>query len=565
MRFIFLPLFLLSPVFGGMLESLLMELMATSGGDAVAEGKDENVKALDSTEAFNSFVGSKDTVSAIFFTAPWCIPCRPLLEIWAQSAAMIKNQTQELPIQFGVIEISKFPEVAESNHIFQLPTLKLYVDGEIFSYSPERVQQPFSAGAVTSWVNKHTNRKNLVDTKELLEAFLKANPVTVVSILDSSDKSAIFREAIMHSSHHFEDVQFLEIPDSLAAGLAGICNRAVIENFPAIVMVYDHDDKYAVFDAKSSDLIPAIDRFVRGRRLNTVNAFVPPQIDRIMDSGLPLLILVSPSRVVDEESKVILTRVAQRYLGQLVAVTVGGSSMPWDEKMTEILDAKSLDFPDVRILELPDENTHDHDSQSQGRAAIKKGRKYKRINPDRPFTEPDLVVFIEAYLRKELKPHIKSEPLPEDPNDSYTPGSVLINAVGLNFEKFVTQDINRDILVVYHADFCGHCRRLSPTIRELGVKLAGNSKVFKIVRIEATKNDIPDVEVAGYPLILLYKNTDKVTPLNLRPHVEYQGDRSIESLVQFIKQSAVNKINENAVITPNAGKVVSDSMFFEEL
>lgn len=56
-----------------------------------------------------------------------------------------------------------------------------------------------------------------------------------------------------------------------------------------------------------------------------------------------------------------------------------------------------------------------------------------------------------------------------------------------------------------------------------------------VAKCDATLNDVPD-EVRGFPTIKMYPAGKKDAP------VEYSGDRSLESLVQFIKEEGTHGI-----------------------
>lgn len=56
-----------------------------------------------------------------------------------------------------------------------------------------------------------------------------------------------------------------------------------------------------------------------------------------------------------------------------------------------------------------------------------------------------------------------------------------------------------------------------------------------IAKIEATLNDVPD-EIKGFPTIKMYPAGKKDAP------VEYNGDRSIESLIEFIKTAGTHQL-----------------------
>jgi protein disulfide-isomerase A1 len=189
--------------------------------------------------------------------------------------------------------------------------------------------------------------------------------------------------------------------------------------------------------------------------------------------------------------------------------------------------------------------------------------KFKPSEGDIDVTEKALVQFIDSVLSGTLKAYVRSEPEPEDPRESFTPGSVLVNAVATNFDKLVVEDIKRDILVVYHAPWCGFCRKLMPTLRELGTKLAHAGKGLKVVKIDATRNEVPQVSIAGYPTIMLYTATDAVKPINERKAVQYNGDRSIDDIISFLHSNAVNSFPDQAPLGTTSDQELHYA--FEEL
>ena len=89
---------------------------------------------------------------------------------------------------------------------------------------------------------------------------------------------------------------------------------------------------------------------------------------------------------------------------------------------------------------------------------------------------------------------------------------------------------------------CGHCKNLAPKYEQLAASYAGHSDKIVIAKCDATANDVPD-DVRGFPTIKLYPAGKKNAP------VEYSGDRSIESLVQFIKEKGTYGI-EVPIVEP---------------
>ena len=529
----------------GFLEELFAQI-ASQGEevDLILQGKDSNVKVLDSLGSFESFVSKPETVSAVFFTASWCGPCSMLLQIWSEAAKEVAGaKPGELPIEFSVVDIARNRDIAEKAQISQFPTIKMFLDQEVFSYSSPGNQQ-VSKTTVVNWINGHTNRRNKILNVDDLNKFLSANNLVILGFFESTKHGQQIDEFV-HSSRHFEDVVFAEVDVSLANELAKITGKPAISTFPEIVFVYDHDDKYAVFsDSKSKFEKSHIDKFVRGRRLLSVNVFQPGTIDYILDAGLPMLLMISPNGI-SEDARNMLKQVADSYLGKVVAVTLG-TSLPWETKLAELLGVQDIRFPVVRILTMPEADAHVHDISAQSRAVIQHGLKYKPDEDLEALDAKSISSFVDKYLSGTAKTYLKSEAEPENIRDAYVGGSILINAVGSNFEKFVVDDIKRDILVIYYAAYCGHCTRLAPTIRELGTKLRHLGKTMKIVRIDAHMNEIRNVLVQGYPTIRLYKPSETRVELNQRDQVEYHGDRTLEDFIRFLHENAKHPFDENA-------------------
>lgn len=71
---------------------------------------------------------------------------------------------------------------------------------------------------------------------------------------------------------------------------------------------------------------------------------------------------------------------------------------------------------------------------------------------------------------------------------------------------------------------------LAPKYEELAALYADVADKVVVAKIDATANDVPD-SITGFPTIKLYRADKKDEP------VEYNGDRTVEDLITFIKEN----------------------------
>lgn len=122
------------------------------------------------------------------------------------------------------------------------------------------------------------------------------------------------------------------------------------------------------------------------------------------------------------------------------------------------------------------------------------------------FQRPESVTkFVEDFLSGALTPHIKSQPVPEPSNEA------AVTAVGTTFDEIVN-DKNKDVLIMFHAPWCGHCKNLMPKFKEAAEKLRSEPGV-RFVLYDATANEIPDPYVVrGYPTLYFVPKNSKNAP-----------------------------------------------------
>jgi len=145
-----------------------------------------------------------------------------------------------------------------------------------------------------------------------------------------------------------------------------------------------------------------------------------------------------------------------------------------------------------------------------------------------PLAVADLTVenigqFADDVLSGAIKPHMKSQPVPENNNDPVTV------VVGTEWERIV-KDPTKDVFVKYYAPWCGHCKSLAPHWEDLGKHFADNENIV-IAKFDATENEADGVDVQGFPTLIFYPRDNKAG-------VNYDGDRELEGLRKWVEDNA---------------------------
>jgi len=86
-------------------------------------------------------------------------------------------------------------------------------------------------------------------------------------------------------------------------------------------------------------------------------------------------------------------------------------------------------------------------------------------------------------------------------------------------------------LVMYYADWCGHCQRTKPEFAKLGSTKTIGGKSVKVLAVNADENPelVNGKEIRGYPTIHLYDSLGKLVQ-------EYSGQRTVQAFEQFLNQ-----------------------------
>ena len=104
--------------------------------------------------------------------------------------------------------------------------------------------------------------------------------------------------------------------------------------------------------------------------------------------------------------------------------------------------------------------------------------------------------------------------------------AVILFTKNSNREYFNGADVK---LVMYYADWCGHCKTTKPEFKKLGKSQKVNGKTVAIEMVNADSNpqDVEKAGVEGFPTIhIVHKNGRRT---------EFQGNRTASNFKKFMK------------------------------
>ena len=145
------------------------------------------------------------------------------------------------------------------------------------------------------------------------------------------------------------------------------------------------------------------------------------------------------------------------------------------------------------------------------------------------FNENKMNQFIEDYVKGKFKASIKSEEIPKEQKE-------VFKVVGNTFMKDVIEN-DKDVFVKFYSPHCGHCKKLEPTYIELGKRFEKLKDYVRIAEFNMLANTLEYENINGYPTLLFYPKGKKN-----QKGIQYNGDRSLNDMTNFIVRNAGNSI-----------------------
>ncbi|VDB85407.1 unnamed protein product [Peniophora sp. CBMAI 1063] len=427
------------------------------------------------------------------FFAPWCGHCKALAPHYEEAATELKKKN----IKLAKVDCVDQAELCQAHGVQGYPTLKVFRNGTPTDYSGPR-----KADGIISYMVKQSLPAVTQVNADSLDEFKSADKIVAVAFLPTAT-DAPAPEFSRAAEKHREDYLFGLSVDPEAAEAAGVTP-------PAIVLYRAFDDAettypYPAASASSEDLsewiaglsIPLMDE------VNADNYMVYAQ------SGKPLAYLfIDPTAEGKDELVSSIREIAGEHRGAVNFVYIDAVKFGDHAKALNLAEPK---WPAFVIQD------------------IEKQLKYPLSQAD-DFSADSVKAHAQKFAKGELSPELKSQPVPTEQDEP------VYTVVSKSFEDVVYDD-EKDVFMEFYAAWCGHCKRLAPIWQQLAEKFEDAPSLI-VGKMDAPENDLPPsvpFRVSGFPTL-------KFKPAGGRAWVDYEGDRSLESLIAFVEEHAVKPL-----------------------
>ncbi|KAJ1951063.1 protein disulfide-isomerase precursor [Linderina macrospora] len=462
--------------------------LAAASEDAAAADSDVHVLT---TDTFKEWTAAQK-LALVEFYAPWCGHCKALAPEYETAATTLKKED----IGLAKVDCTEEQALCEELEIAGFPTLKVFKDGDNAAYNGTR-----QADGIVSYMRKQLLPPLSDLTADNFDEFSKSDRVVVIGYVDDKESSE-FSELDTLAKELRDEFVFGVVTDAKLAKKHGV-------SAPGVVVYKKFDDGKDVFDGKITT--DSLREFVKGSSIPLLDDISAETYQMYAQAGLPLGFIFYDS----EEMKADLTdkfySLAKNYKGKISFVLIDATKYA---SQADFLNLKQ-EWPAFAI---------------QNQASLAKFP----FPQDQELDKKDLKAFVDKVVDGTAEPSYKSESIPET-ND----GNVFV-LVSKQFNE-IAFDETKDVLVEFYAPWCGHCKRLAPIYEKLG-KVLKENKNLVIAKMDATANDVPSghegLQVQGFPTIKLISGKDNTV-------TEYNGNRSLESFIEFLEENAANKITYN--------------------
>ena len=423
----------------------------------------------------------------VMFYAPWCGHCKKFKPELEKAAAVLRKEN----LIVAKVDATAEKKLAEKYKVRGYPTVKFCKKGQATDYTAGRKEQD-----VINWVRKKSGPPTKpLKTADDVEKFQSDNEVCAIYFGNDAEEIKVFEGVALK----IEDYPFGVVEDEEVAKKFNAKPKSVVI--------------FKKFDEKRNDLETVKEKelndFLEKYSQKRVGTFDDKTTERVFGKNQPALVYFGEKGDKWNEAEKIMEKIADKVGGKL-KVVMSEIKEGMAKRIAEYIGIKNEDLPSVRILDTR--------------------RDIKKYIMEGSIDEKNILNFIDGWEQGKLKLHLKTQEEPKENN-----GDIFV-VVGKTFQKEVI-DNDKDVMLVFYAPWCGHCKQLLPKYEEAAKKLKAKNPKIVLAKMDATENEVESVTITGFPTIKFYPGNKKGS----KP-IDFNGERTTEGIIKFIQTNAYNKV-----------------------
>jgi len=507
----------------------------------------------------------------IQFMVSWCKFCKDLKPKFELAANLLKGEDNP-SIKLFTINAENNKNVSDFYNILSYPTLKLYneknvnltdfegskntghdiaiqmkklcnkriIEYKSFTKIIEDVQKYLNLVVLFAYKSdiekKISNKGSLYDYYNILTdlSYLHNDLIFILCPLENIDCNP--NEILVRNFNNINNSSLHEIYNSLSASFLAsnatyefkkliffkqqmfeqpkIINDST-EVIKPILIDFDNYEYPSDINASLDNLQLKINYLLNTNAYDLINKLEDRTAEMIFNPNITSMFYFRNSTSVFTKYDKVLEKVAKKLKGKLFFLIVDIQS-ELESRLADLLFIEPEELPQLRIVfTLNEEEIRTYLLD------------FNFNNANEDFTEDVIIDFYEKYMKKELKPYYKSEPVPNSEEEiKNNNGKFYIKKVVGSTYNDLVYDIDKNRLIKIYLPWDFFCKKLRPVYEELAEKFK-NYDDLVFTELDFSKNEVPNNFIKAYPIIYFFPKGE------IRPKL-YVGDRTFESLEDFI-------------------------------
>eukprot|EP00826_Nyctotherus_ovalis_P039441 TRINITY_DN3795_c0_g1_i6.p1 TRINITY_DN3795_c0_g1~~TRINITY_DN3795_c0_g1_i6.p1 ORF type:complete len:484 (+),score=103.30 TRINITY_DN3795_c0_g1_i6:132-1583(+) len=436
---------------------------------------------------------SNNTYVMVNFVVPFCSQCKEFVPEYEKAAKKLKEQGTSFVL--ASLDAAENMKTAGKYEIDTFPTVKFFVNGTPIDYNGER-----KADQVISFIERRSNPVSIeLENKDDIIKVKESKGLRCILGTKKSDTLSFYTVIALTE----EDYKYYHtLPDLLAKVFPGVREDSVVllKDFDEGIVVYSDELEEAKFK-----------QFLRINSLPLVSDMNQKIVHFVFaPNGQQGVFLfrdesASNTKEIDEE----FTKAAAELKPLGLIFSTADTKTVWGKRTADALEIDKSCLPLLEVVEMKDSIIRYRHKGELKAEVIKQ--------------------FINNWKEGKAEKFLKSEPEPQENNGP------VYKVVGETFKRDIFNN-DDDIMLMFYAPWCGHCKKFEPIYEDLAKSLGGNKKL-KLMKMDGTKNDVKGHIIEGFPTIKFFPGKSKDQPIT------YNGDRKAASIAKFIKEKASNPVS----------------------